>query len=99
MKAGDKVYIICTDKRVWESGKTCTVSKAGRIYFEVEEINSWYKFCVDSKNEDYGNWSLWAKGKNKGERINDFRWYPSEECYLEIKKRKEQNKQLNNQKQ
>lgn len=85
MKVGDKVYIICNDRRKWERGKTCTVSKAGRLFFEVEEISSEYKFCVDPKNKDYSNWSLFAKGKRKGEQSNYFYWFPSEEYYLKMK--------------
>lgn len=85
MKVGDKVYIICNNKWRWEGGKTCTVSKAGRIFFEVEEISSEYKFCVDPNNNDYSNLSLFAKGKRKGEQCNDFYWFPSEEYYLKMK--------------
>lgn len=85
MKVGDKVYIVCTDRRTWENNKTCTISKIGRTYFEVDEVGSWYRFCVDPKNEHYGNWCMWARGKNKGEQSNDFYWYPSEEYYLKMK--------------
>lgn len=84
MKAGDKVYIICNNKWRWEGGRTCTVSKSGKIFFEIEEVGVEYKFCVDPKNEEYGNRSLFAKGKRKGESINDYSWYPSEKYYKEL---------------
>lgn len=84
MKVGDKVYIICYDKRTWENDKTCTISKVGKMYFEVDEVGPWYRFHVNPNNEHYGNWSMWAKGNMKGERSNDFQWYPSEEYYLKI---------------
>lgn len=84
MKVGDKVYVICNDRRTWENNKICTISKVGKMYFELDEVGPWYKFCVDSSNVNYGNYSVWARGGRKGDKSADFQWYPSEEHFTKI---------------